>query len=149
MLAHIYQLRTIKIRGLSSTIRGFKTNQKVAIIGCGPSGLATLNAFKKVEEMGCGVPDIVVFDKQKNAGGVWNYTVGLSICYLLFTYILHHNNSCLYSGAQTLIVGASTYTHPCISICTLILQKNVWSIQTTPLWITIRHLLPAFLPVKS
>jgi len=86
--------------GLPRTIRGFKTNQKVAIIGFGPSGLATLNAFKKVEELGCGVSNIVIFEKQESAGGAWNYTVGLFICYmcyLLFTqFLLYYYNSCLY-----------------------------------------------------
>ena len=36
-------------------------NQRVAIIGAGPSGLAQLRAFKSAEEKGESIPEISLF----------------------------------------------------------------------------------------
>lgn len=49
-------------------------NQRVAIIGAGPSGLSQLHAFEKARLNGIDIPEIVCFEKQKNWGGLWNYT---------------------------------------------------------------------------
>ena len=49
-------------------------NQRVAIIGAGPSGLAQLRAFKSAEEKGESIPEIICFEKQDNWGGLWNYS---------------------------------------------------------------------------
>lgn len=51
-------------------------NQKkrIAIIGAGPSGLAQLRAFQSAKSKGAEIPEIVCFEKQKDWGGMWNYT---------------------------------------------------------------------------
>ncbi len=48
--------------------------KRVAIIGAGPSGLAQLRAFQSAAAKGAEVPDVVCFEKQRNWGGLWNYT---------------------------------------------------------------------------
>ncbi|MFM0099906.1 NAD(P)/FAD-dependent oxidoreductase [Paraburkholderia nemoris] len=48
--------------------------KRVAIIGAGPSGMAQLRAFQSAREKGADIPDIVCFEKQKDWGGMWNYT---------------------------------------------------------------------------
>lgn len=50
------------------------TNQKVAIIGGGPSGTAMLRAFKSAADKGTPIPQVVCFEKQAEIGGLWNYT---------------------------------------------------------------------------
>lgn len=47
---------------------------RVAIIGAGPSGLSQLVAFEAARKKGAKVPEIVVFEKQSDWGGLWNYT---------------------------------------------------------------------------
>lgn len=47
--------------------------ERVAIIGAGPSGLAQLRAFQAAEEKGIDVPEVVCFEKQADWGGLWNY----------------------------------------------------------------------------
>lgn len=47
---------------------------KIAIIGAGPSGMAQLRAFQSAKAKGVQVPEIVCFEKQKDWGGLWNYT---------------------------------------------------------------------------
>ena len=42
---------------------------RVAIIGCGPSGMATLVAFSQAQAKGVVIPEIVCFEKQENIGG--------------------------------------------------------------------------------
>lgn len=49
-------------------------NERVAIIGAGPSGMAQLRAFRAAEENGSAIPEIVCFEKQNDWGGLWNYT---------------------------------------------------------------------------
>ncbi|TGP20149.1 NAD(P)/FAD-dependent oxidoreductase [Mesorhizobium sp. M1D.F.Ca.ET.184.01.1.1] len=48
--------------------------KRIAVIGAGPSGLAQLRAFASAAQMGAEIPEIVCFEKQKNWGGLWNYT---------------------------------------------------------------------------
>lgn len=48
--------------------------QRVAIIGAGPSGLAQLRAFQSAKEQGAEIPEIVCFEKQADWGGMWNYS---------------------------------------------------------------------------
>ena len=48
--------------------------KSIAIIGAGPSGLAQLRAFRFAKERGAKIPKIVCFEKQKDWGGLWNYT---------------------------------------------------------------------------
>ena len=48
--------------------------ERVAIIGAGPSGLAQLRAFQSAREAGASIPEVVCFEKQDNWGGLWNYT---------------------------------------------------------------------------
>lgn len=51
------------------------SNQKrVAIIGAGPSGLAQLRAFQAAKQKGADVPEVICFEKQKDWGGMWNYS---------------------------------------------------------------------------
>lgn len=50
------------------------SKKRIAIIGAGPSGLAQLRAFQSAREKGAEIPDIVCFEKQKDWGGMWNYT---------------------------------------------------------------------------
>ncbi len=47
---------------------------RVAIIGAGPSGLAALRAFQSAAKRKAKIPEIVCFEKQKDWGGLWNYT---------------------------------------------------------------------------
>jgi trimethylamine monooxygenase len=47
---------------------------RIAIIGAGPSGLAQLRAFQAARQKGAEIPEIVCFEKQKDWGGMWNYT---------------------------------------------------------------------------
>ena len=49
------------------------TNNRVAVIGAGPSGLAQLRAFQTAAQNGADIPEIVCFEKQANWGGLWNY----------------------------------------------------------------------------
>ena len=49
------------------------TNNRVAVIGAGPSGLAQLRAFQTAAQHGADIPEIVCFEKQANWGGLWNY----------------------------------------------------------------------------
>jgi trimethylamine monooxygenase len=48
--------------------------KRIAVIGAGPSGLAQLRAFQSAARNGTEIPEIVCFEKQKNWGGLWNYT---------------------------------------------------------------------------
>lgn len=48
--------------------------KRIAVIGAGPSGLAQLRAFASAARDGADIPEIVCFEKQKNWGGLWNYT---------------------------------------------------------------------------
>ena len=48
--------------------------KRVAIIGAGPSGLAQLRAFQSAKAKGAAIPELVCFEKQKDWGGMWNYT---------------------------------------------------------------------------
>ncbi|MDF3933121.1 flavin-containing monooxygenase, partial [Pseudomonas citronellolis] len=48
--------------------------QRVAIIGAGPSGLAQLRAFQSAKEQGAEIPELVCFEKQADWGGMWNYS---------------------------------------------------------------------------
>jgi trimethylamine monooxygenase len=48
--------------------------KRVAIIGAGPSGMAQLRAFQSAREKGAEIPELVCFEKQKDWGGMWNYT---------------------------------------------------------------------------
>jgi len=50
------------------------TNKRVAVIGCGPSGISALVAFDHVQKRGEAIPEIVCFEKQDEAGGLWNYS---------------------------------------------------------------------------
>ncbi len=46
----------------------------IGIIGAGPSGLAQVRAFLAEREKGNAIPNIKVFEKQADLGGMWNYT---------------------------------------------------------------------------
>ncbi|MGO3228116.1 MAG: NAD(P)-binding domain-containing protein [Oceanisphaera sp.] len=49
--------------------------QKIAILGAGPSGLAQLRAFEAARRAGVeNLPEIVCYEKQNDIGGMWNYT---------------------------------------------------------------------------
>ena len=48
--------------------------KRIAIIGAGPSGLAQLRAFQSAKKKGAEIPEIVCFEKQKDLGGLWNYS---------------------------------------------------------------------------
>ena len=47
---------------------------KVAIIGTGPCGLSMLRSFEQAEKKGEKIPGVVVFEKQEDWGGLWNYS---------------------------------------------------------------------------
>ncbi|MDZ7788361.1 MAG: hypothetical protein U5K73_09640 [Halofilum sp. (in: g-proteobacteria)] len=46
---------------------------RVAIIGAGPSGLSQLHAFEEARKQGAEVPELRVFERQANWGGLWNW----------------------------------------------------------------------------
>ncbi|NKC16776.1 MAG: SidA/IucD/PvdA family monooxygenase [Gammaproteobacteria bacterium] len=46
---------------------------RVAVIGAGPCGLSQLQAFESARRGGARIPEIVCFEKQTSAGGLWNY----------------------------------------------------------------------------
>lgn len=49
--------------------------KRVAILGAGPSGLAQLRAFEAARLNGVtNLPEVVCYEKQKDIGGMWNYT---------------------------------------------------------------------------
>lgn len=47
---------------------------RVAIVGAGASGLAQLRAFIQAEKNGTVIPELVCLERQKDWGGVWNFT---------------------------------------------------------------------------
>lgn len=47
---------------------------RVALIGAGPSGMSAVNAFCQAKAKGEQIPEVVVFEKQEDIGGLWNYT---------------------------------------------------------------------------
>jgi trimethylamine monooxygenase len=47
---------------------------RIAIVGAGPSGLAMLRAFESARRKGAEIPALVCYEKQKDYGGLWNYT---------------------------------------------------------------------------
>ncbi len=49
-------------------------NKRVAVIGAGPCGLGQVSAFAADAAAGRPVPDLVVYERQPNWGGLWNYT---------------------------------------------------------------------------
>ncbi|QCU77075.1 NAD(P)/FAD-dependent oxidoreductase [Citricoccus sp. SGAir0253] len=49
------------------------SEQRIAIIGAGPSGIAALRAFESAQRAGAEIPEIVCFEKQADWGGQWNY----------------------------------------------------------------------------
>ena len=49
-------------------------NQKICVIGAGPSGLSVNVAFKMAKDAGEQIPEVVVFEKQETYLGLWNYT---------------------------------------------------------------------------
>jgi len=49
-------------------------NKRVAVIGCGPSGISALVAFNHAELKGEKIPEVVCFEKQDEVGGLWNYS---------------------------------------------------------------------------
>jgi len=51
-----------------------EARHRVALIGAGPCGLSTLQAFAAAESSGEIIPKIVCFEKQADWGGMWNYT---------------------------------------------------------------------------
>lgn len=50
------------------------SNVRVGVVGCGPCGLSFLISIAKAQDKGEAVPEVVVFEKQEDAGGLWNYT---------------------------------------------------------------------------
>ena len=55
-------------------IDGSMQGKRVAILGAGPSGLAQLRAFEAAGKAGAELPEIVCYEKQRDLGGMWNYT---------------------------------------------------------------------------
>jgi trimethylamine monooxygenase len=49
-------------------------NQRIAVIGAGPRGLAARRAFASARRAGAEVPEMVCFEKRSDWGGLWNYT---------------------------------------------------------------------------
>ncbi|XP_066927737.1 trimethylamine monooxygenase-like [Clytia hemisphaerica] len=47
--------------------------KRVAVIGCGASGISALVAFAKAQENGGEIPEVVCFEKQSSMGGLWIY----------------------------------------------------------------------------
>jgi trimethylamine monooxygenase len=50
------------------------SDQRIAIIGAGPSGLAVLRAFESARKKGAVIPELVCYERQADYGGLWNYT---------------------------------------------------------------------------
>jgi trimethylamine monooxygenase len=50
------------------------SQQRICVIGAGPSGLAVLRAFESARLKGATIPDIVCYERQADSGGIWNYT---------------------------------------------------------------------------
>jgi len=50
------------------------SNQRIAIFGAGPSGIAALRAFESAQRAGASIPEIVCYEKQDDWGGQWNYS---------------------------------------------------------------------------
>ncbi|MGN0101180.1 MAG: NAD(P)-binding domain-containing protein [Dietzia sp.] len=50
------------------------SNQRIAIFGAGPSGIAALRAFESAQRAGATIPEIVCYEKQDDWGGQWNYS---------------------------------------------------------------------------
>ncbi len=48
--------------------------ERIAIIGAGPSGMAVLRAFESARKKGADIPEMVCYERQKDCGGIWNYT---------------------------------------------------------------------------
>ncbi len=48
--------------------------KRVAIIGAGPCGMSALRAFAAARDKGEAIPNIVCFERQRDWGGLWNYT---------------------------------------------------------------------------
>jgi trimethylamine monooxygenase len=48
--------------------------ERIAIIGAGPSGMAVLRAFESARRKGADIPELVCYERQKDCGGIWNYT---------------------------------------------------------------------------
>lgn len=46
---------------------------RVAIIGAGPSGITAMAAFQELKNKGQECPEVVVFERQEEIGGLWNY----------------------------------------------------------------------------
>ena len=47
---------------------------RVAVIGAGPCGLSTLQAFATAKNNGVDIPEVVCFEKQSDWNGLWNYS---------------------------------------------------------------------------
>ena len=47
---------------------------RVCVIGAGPCGLFALYHLSKLKKMTKNVAEITCFEKQSEAGGLWNYT---------------------------------------------------------------------------
>lgn len=47
---------------------------RVAIIGAGPCGVSMLRSFALAEKKGAKIPELVCYEKQKDWGGLWQYT---------------------------------------------------------------------------
>jgi len=65
------------LKNMDDSLEGYYKNasrKRVAIIGCGPSGIAALVAFNHAEEKGENIPEVVCFEKQDEVGGLWNYS---------------------------------------------------------------------------
>jgi trimethylamine monooxygenase len=50
------------------------SNERVGVIGAGPSGIGLLHAFEMARNRGEIVPQLVCFEKQNEIGGAWTYT---------------------------------------------------------------------------
>ena len=47
--------------------------KRIAVIGCGPSGMSMLITLVKAQRNGDQIPQIVCFEKQSEMGGQWVY----------------------------------------------------------------------------
>ena len=63
-----------KIENKKMVAEGQKSKRRICLIGAGPCGLAVLNAFECSRSKGQDIPEIVVFEKQDEPSGLWNYT---------------------------------------------------------------------------